>query len=59
MATEQALTNEFKQKMLRTFETIDLGLLHYLLRLEDIQIEEDVFVSQKKYAKDILKRFSM
>ena len=35
----------------------DLGLLYYFLGLEVKQGEGDVFVSQKKYASNIFKRF--
>ncbi|OIT23111.1 putative mitochondrial protein, partial [Nicotiana attenuata] len=37
----------------------DLGLLHYFLGLEVKQGEDGVFISQRKYAIDLLKRFNM
>ncbi|XP_073099134.1 secreted RxLR effector protein 161-like [Elaeis guineensis] len=37
----------------------DLDLLHYFLGFEIKQSEEEIFVSQEKYAKDLLKRFEM
>ena len=37
----------------------DLGLLHYFLGLEVKQFEEGIFVSQRKYAIDLLKRINM
>ena len=38
---------------------IDLGLLHYCLGIEVWQKSSEIFVSQQKYAKEILKAFGM
>ncbi|XP_049410533.1 uncharacterized mitochondrial protein AtMg00810-like [Solanum stenotomum] len=45
--------------IMNKFEMTDLGLLHYFLGLEVKQREGEVFVSQKKYASDLLKRFGL
>ncbi|XP_057990422.1 uncharacterized mitochondrial protein AtMg00810-like [Hevea brasiliensis] len=37
----------------------DLGELHYFLRLEVKQVEDGIFVSKKKYAANLLKRFNI
>ena len=37
----------------------DLGLLHYFLGLEIWQREAEIFVSQGKYAREILEKFHM
>lgn len=37
----------------------DLGLLHYFLRFEVLQNEDDVFICQTKYAKTLLEKFKM
>jgi hypothetical protein len=37
----------------------DLGLLHYFLGLEIWQQDDEIFVSQGKYARDILGKFYM
>jgi hypothetical protein len=50
---------EFKQEMMRVFEMTDLGLMTYFLRMEVKQRKNEVFICQKKYAKEILKRFQM
>lgn len=44
---------------MQEFEISDLGNLSYFLRLEFKDICERVFLIQKKYAQDILKRFKM
>ena len=38
---------------------IDLGLMLYFLGIEGKQIDDGIFISQKKYDLDILKRFKM
>ena len=37
----------------------DLGQLHYFLGIEIWQSEKGIFMSQEKYAMDILKKFNM
>ncbi|XP_039137128.1 uncharacterized mitochondrial protein AtMg00810-like [Dioscorea cayenensis subsp. rotundata] len=50
---------EFKEEMLRTFEMSDLGPLRYFLGLEVKQKPGSLFVSQHKYAEDLLKKTRM
>ena len=45
--------------MISTFEMSDLGILHYFRGLEVKQVKEGIFVSQKNYAKGLLKRLNM
>ncbi|KAL6324301.1 hypothetical protein AAG906_007424 [Vitis piasezkii] len=55
-----SLINEFKAYMKKKFEMSDLGLLHFFLGLEVKQVEDGVFVSQRKYVfVDLLKKFNM
>jgi hypothetical protein len=42
-----------------TFEMIDLGLLHFSLGIQVLQLDDGIFNSQLKYALDLLKRFKM
>lgn len=53
------LVDEFKEEMKQVFEMTDLGLMSYFLGMEIKQLENYVFICQKKYAKEILKKFSM
>ena len=53
------MVEEFKGSMTKEFEMTDLGLMKYFLGLEVQQEETEIFISQEKYAKDILKRFKM
>ena len=50
---------DFKHKMKKVFEMTDLGLMSYFLGMEIKQAEHEVFICQKKYAKEILKKFKL
>lgn len=45
--------------MMEQFEMTDLGLLRYFHGLEVIQNSSGIFILQKKYATDLLKKFNM
>jgi len=51
------LVQEFKQEMVKVFEMTELGLMSFFLGMEIKQDEYEVFICQKKYAKEILKKF--
>ena len=53
------LVEQFKQEMMQAFEMTDLGLMTYFLGIEIKQSDNEVFISQKKYAKEILRKFQM
>ncbi|KAK9757157.1 hypothetical protein RND81_01G144300 [Saponaria officinalis] len=55
----QEMIENFKKNMKKEFEMTDLGLMNYFLGLEVKQTLEDIFISQRKYADAILKRFKM
>ena len=48
-----------KVDLAKEFEMKDLGLLHYFLGLEIWQREGELFVSQGKYAREIMEKFHM
>ncbi|XP_020243123.1 uncharacterized protein LOC109821345 [Asparagus officinalis] len=50
---------ELKKNMTREFEMINIGKMLYFLRVEVSQSEKGIFISQKKYAKEILQKFNM
>ncbi|CAJ2639943.1 unnamed protein product [Trifolium pratense] len=50
---------EFREAMIRRFEMTDLGLMSYFLCIEVVQQNDGIFISQKKYATNILKKFKM
>ena len=53
------LINEIKQDLCNTFDMIDLGLLHYCLGVEVWQTENNIFLFQSKYARNLVDRFRM
>lgn len=53
------MIEEFKNEMLKKYKMSDLGLLRHFLSIEIYQEEGGVFISQKKYAEKILKKFGM
>eukprot|EP00253_Pinus_taeda_P023702 PITA_23702 len=53
------LIANFKEVIKSEFEMTDLGLLKYFLGIEVKQIENDIFISQRKYVANILEWFKM
>ncbi|KAI3721795.1 hypothetical protein L2E82_32813 [Cichorium intybus] len=53
------LIHEFQESMKKMFDMTDLGELQYFLGLEITQTKKGIFMSQKKYVEDTLKRFNM
>jgi len=49
------LINSCKEDLAREFEMKDMGLMHYFLGMEVWQKDGEVFVSQGKYANEILR----
>ena len=53
------LIKEIKQMMAQFFEMKDLGSLHYCLGLEVWRDTGQTFLTQGKYARSLLEKFSM
>eukprot|EP00253_Pinus_taeda_P033612 PITA_33612 len=56
---DEKLIKSCKEDIAREFEMKDMGLLHYFIRLGVWQGDEEHFVSQGKYANEILHKFHM
>ena len=56
---DEKMIKEFKEDMMKTFEMSDLGLMHYFLGIEISQENGGIFLSQKKYTENLLKKFQM
>eukprot|EP00253_Pinus_taeda_P024220 PITA_24220 len=56
---DDQLIKSCKADLAREFEMKDIGLMHYFLGMEVWQRDGEVFVSQGKYANEILRRFHM
>jgi hypothetical protein len=48
-----------KKELKKGFEMIDLGHLHYYLGIEVTQNSKYIFISQKNYVGELLKKFGM
>ena len=57
--SNEELMKKFRENMKQTFEMTDLGEMAYFLGMEIKQKNGEVFIYQKKYAKEILKKFRM
>jgi len=55
----EVLINNFKCSMKKNFAMTDLGKMRYFLGAEVTQDTRGIFISQQKYAKEILSRFGM
>ena len=56
---EEQLIAQCKRELTSEFEIKDLSLMHYFLGLEVWQKLGEIFLTQGKYAVDILQRFGM
>ena len=59
LTSDEQLIHSCKAYLAKECEMKDLGLLHYFLGLEILQREGELFVSQGKYAREILEKFNM
>lgn len=57
--SSQELIDQVKEDMKQAFEMTDLGKMHYFLSMEISQSREGIFICQKRYVKEMLKKFSM
>ena len=53
------LAQEFSKEMKKEFEMSMVGELNYFLGLQVKQRKDGIFISQEKYAKNLVKRFSL
>lgn len=58
-SNDGVLLEEFKVSMMKEFEMTDLGKMRFFLGLEVLQKDEGIFVCQKQYVLEILRRFAM
>jgi hypothetical protein len=56
---DEQLIHSCKEDLAKEFKMKDMGLLHYFLGLEIWQRDGELFVSQGKYAREILGKFHM
>ncbi|XP_016722827.1 uncharacterized mitochondrial protein AtMg00810-like [Gossypium hirsutum] len=56
---DKSMLLDFKNKMKKVFEMSDLGNMNYFLRMEVMQTEKGIFLSQRSFAVKVLDKFSM
>lgn len=56
---DETMMSEFKNSMLREFDMTDLGKMRFFLGIEVLQKCDGIYICQKKYALDVLRRFGM
>jgi hypothetical protein len=54
-----AMFEAFKKRMFQEFEMTDIGLMAHFLGIEVTQSAEGIFISQSRYATEILKKYGM
>ncbi|KAL4342059.1 hypothetical protein GQ457_08G024400 [Hibiscus cannabinus] len=59
MGSNDKTVLEFKLSMQKEFEMSDLGLMSYFLGMKINQSKVSIFISQNKYALDVLKKFKL
>ncbi|RVW51356.1 Retrovirus-related Pol polyprotein from transposon TNT 1-94 [Vitis vinifera] len=56
---DESMFVKFKNSMKLEFDMTDLGKMKYFLGMEVLQNSEGIYISQRKYAKEVLERFGM
>lgn len=58
-SNDKGMMLEFKKSMMQAFDMSDLGKMRFFLGIEVWQKPEGIFISQRKYAVEILEKFAM
>ena len=58
-STNPRMAEVFKKNMMKEYEMTDLGTMRYFLGIQVQQSDEGIFISQGKYAENLLKKFNM
>ena len=58
-SSSNALISDIKFQLNQKFQMTDLGILHYFLGMQIWQTPKGIFLSQTKYAQDLLDKFQM
>ncbi|KAF8409311.1 hypothetical protein HHK36_005385 [Tetracentron sinense] len=59
IGVNQEMFDKFKHAMFKEFEMTDCGLMSYFLGIEVRQQADCIFISQKRYAMELLKKFRL
>ncbi len=56
---DEDLMDGFKRSMMKEFDMTDLGRMRFFLGIEVFQQCDSIYICQRKYAQEVLKRFEM
>nr|KYP57482.1 Retrovirus-related Pol polyprotein from transposon TNT 1-94 [Cajanus cajan] len=56
---DELMMEDFKRSMHGEFDMTDLGMMRFFLGIEVLQCSDGIYICQKKYALEILRRFGM
>jgi len=56
---DEVMLSDFKNSMLREFDMTDLGKMRFFLGIEVLQKSDGIYICQRKYALEVLRRFGM
>lgn len=56
---DEFMMSEFKNSMMSEFDMTDLGRMRFFLGIEVLQKSDGIYIYQRKYAMEVLKRFGM
>nr|GEU58486.1 hypothetical protein [Tanacetum cinerariifolium] len=56
---DETMLKSFKESMMKSFDMTDLGIMRYFLGIEVLQGNGGKFISQRRYATEVLNRFGM
>ena len=56
---DESMFEDFKNSMMHEFDMSDLGRMRYFLGIEVLQRDDGIYICQRKYAMEVLKRFGM
>jgi len=56
---DEQMMLEFKKSMMKVFDITDLGKIRFSLGIEVLQQVNEIYICQRKYALEVLKRFGM
>lgn len=56
---DEIMFAEFKSSMLKEFDMTDLGRMRYFLGIEVLQTSDGIYMYQRKYALEVLRKFKM
>ncbi|TXG57833.1 hypothetical protein EZV62_015662 [Acer yangbiense] len=58
-SNDESMLVKFKNSIKLEFDMTDSGKMKYFLGVEVLQNSEGIYISQRKYAKEVLERFGM